>query len=92
MPAFAIKIDAVPGRLNETWFRAPAPGMYYGQCSEICGIDHAYMPIALEVLPRDEFDAWVTEQQELAGIEPAFGTEQESRFAEVAADAAAAQQ
>ena len=68
MPAFALKIDAVPGRLNETWFQAPAPGMYYGQCSEICGLNHAFMPIALEVKTREDFDIWVDEQRELAGF------------------------
>ncbi len=91
MPAFALKVDAVPGRLNETWFRAPAPGMYYGQCSEICGLNHAYMPIALEVMSREDFDVWVNEQRAFAGLEPLFGAEQ-TRFAEAAADAAAAQQ
>ena len=47
MPAFGVKIDAVPGRLNETWFKAEREGLYYGQCSELCGKDHAYMPIAI---------------------------------------------
>ncbi|MGV6800314.1 MAG: cytochrome c oxidase subunit II [bacterium] len=72
IPAFAIKIDAVPGRLNETWFQAPAPGMYYGQCSEICGKDHAFMPISLEVKSREDFNKWVDEQRELNGEEPLF--------------------
>lgn len=59
MPAFGIKVDAVPGRLNETWFRAEAEGLYYGQCSELCGQNHAYMPIAIRVVSRDQYDAWV---------------------------------
>lgn len=63
VPAFGIKMDAVPGRLNETWFRAEREGMFYGQCSELCGKDHAYMPIAVEVVSQEKFDEWVTAQQ-----------------------------
>lgn len=59
IPAFGIKIDAVPGRLNETWFKATKEGMYYGQCSELCGKDHAYMPIAIRVVNDQEFTKWV---------------------------------
>src|SRR5690349_525486 len=59
VPAFGIKIDAVPGRLNETWFKATKIGMFYGQCSELCGKDHAYMPIAVRVVNDQEFAAWV---------------------------------
>ncbi|WP_442880585.1 cytochrome c oxidase subunit II [Brevundimonas sp.] len=59
MPAFGLKTDAVPGRVNETWFRAERPGVYYGQCSELCGVDHAFMPIQINVVPRAEFAAWV---------------------------------
>jgi cytochrome c oxidase subunit 2 len=59
VPAFGIKIDAVPGRLNETWFKATKTGMYYGQCSELCGKDHAFMPIAVRVVSDQEFAAWV---------------------------------
>ncbi|MCA1749404.1 MAG: cytochrome c oxidase subunit II [Sphingomonadales bacterium] len=62
VPAFWTKIDAVPGRLNEGWVRVDRPGVYYGQCSELCGARHAYMPIAVEVLPRDRFAAWVRSQ------------------------------
>ena len=65
MPNFAIKIDAVPGRINETWFKADAPGVYYGQCSEICGIKHSFMPIAVRSVPRPQFEAWVDEQRAL---------------------------
>ncbi|SOE17669.1 cytochrome c oxidase subunit 2 [Hoeflea halophila] len=60
MPAFGVKMDAVPGRLNETWFKAEVEGMYYGQCSELCGKDHAYMPIAIRVVSQEQFDAWLT--------------------------------
>jgi cytochrome c oxidase subunit II len=59
VPSFGIKIDAIPGRLNETWFKATKVGMYYGQCSELCGKDHAYMPIAVRVVNDQEFAAWV---------------------------------
>jgi cytochrome c oxidase subunit II len=59
VPSFGIKIDAIPGRLNETWFKATKTGMYYGQCSELCGKDHAFMPIAVRVVTDQEFAAWV---------------------------------
>jgi cytochrome c oxidase subunit II len=59
VPAFGIKIDAIPGRLNETWFKATKTGMFYGQCSELCGRDHAFMPIAVRVVNDQEFAAWV---------------------------------
>lgn len=58
MPAFGIKVDAVPGRLNETWARATKTGTYYGQCSELCGKDHAFMPIEIRVVPKEDFAAW----------------------------------
>lgn len=59
IPAFGSKIDAVPGRINETWFNAYEIGTYYGQCSELCGIKHAFMPIVVEVVSREDFEAWV---------------------------------
>jgi cytochrome c oxidase subunit 2 len=58
VPSFGIKIDAIPGRLNETWFRVDKPGVYYGQCSQLCGRDHAFMPIAVQAVSQDQFDAW----------------------------------
>ncbi len=58
---FGVKKDAVPGRLNETWFRATKTGTFYGQCSEICGTGHAFMPIEVRVVSQEEFDAWVEE-------------------------------
>ncbi|MFK7901947.1 MAG: cytochrome c oxidase subunit II [Nitratireductor sp.] len=58
MPAFGLKIDAIPGRLNETWFKAEREGLYYGQCSELCGRDHAYMPIAIRVVSDAQYAAW----------------------------------
>ena len=63
MPAFGVKMDAVPGRLNETWFRAEQTGTYYGQCSELCGIRHAFMPIRVEVVEPEAFASWVVEAQ-----------------------------
>ena len=59
MPAFGVKVDAIPGRLNETWFNARKTGIYYGQCSELCGKDHAFMPIAIRVVTKEEFAAWM---------------------------------
>ena len=75
VPAFAIKIDSVPGRINETWFNADREGVYYGQCSEICGVKHSFMPIAVEVVSRPAFEAWVDSQRALAGLEPMFETD-----------------
>ena len=60
IPAFAVKKDAVPGRLNETWFKAEKTGTYYGQCSELCGPKHAFMPINVKVVSQDEFDKWLS--------------------------------
>lgn len=60
MPSFGVKIDAVPGRLNETWFRAEREGLFYGQCSELCGKDHAFMPIAIRVVSEDKYKQWLT--------------------------------
>ena len=59
MPSFGIKVDAVPGRLNETYFKAEREGLFYGQCSELCGKDHAFMPIAIRVVSEDQFKTWV---------------------------------
>ncbi len=61
VPAFGIKIDAIPGRLNETWFKAEKTGMYYGQCSQLCGKDHAFMPIAVKVVTDEEYARWLTD-------------------------------
>lgn len=64
VPAFGVKIDAVPGRTNETWVRVEKPGVYYGQCSELCGVNHGFMPIAVEVVTPEEFEAWVVGAKE----------------------------
>lgn len=58
VPAFAIKMDAIPGRLNETWFRITKPGTYYGQCSELCGVNHGFMPIMIKAVSKEEFKKW----------------------------------
>ncbi len=61
IPSFGIRIDAIPGRLNETWFKAEREGIYYGQCSKLCGQDHAYMPIAIRVVSDEDYAAWLAE-------------------------------
>jgi cytochrome c oxidase subunit 2 len=64
LPAFGVKKDAVPGRMNETWTRIKKPGIYYGQCSEICGIKHGYMPIEIRAVPQKQFNAWAKMMKE----------------------------
>jgi cytochrome c oxidase subunit 2 len=71
VPSFGIKIDAVPGRLNETWFKATKEGWYYGQCSELCGKDHAFMPIAVRVVGEQEFAAWIEQAKKKFATAPA---------------------
>jgi cytochrome c oxidase subunit 2 len=66
MPAFGLKTDAIPGRLNETWFTATQTGDFYGQCSELCGVDHSAMPIWIKVVTQAEFDAWVASKTKKA--------------------------
>jgi cytochrome c oxidase subunit 2 len=63
VPAFGVKIDAVPGRLNETWFKAERTGTFYGQCSEICGERHAFMPIEIKVVSEAEYNAWLASKK-----------------------------
>lgn len=70
VPSFGVKIDAVPGRLNETWVHVTEEGTYYGQCSELCGTGHSYMPIMVEVVSQEAFEAWITEQQAALLPEP----------------------
>jgi cytochrome c oxidase subunit 2 len=62
--SFGVKIDAVPGRLNETWFKATKEGVYYGQCQELCGKDHAFMPLVFRRRLQDKYDAWLKTQPE----------------------------
>ena len=72
VPSFGIKIDAIPGRLNETWFKAEREGIYYGQCSFICGQNHAFMPIAVRVVSQERYAAWLAEaKQKFANAEDA---------------------
>ena len=71
LPAFGIKIDSIPGRLNETWFKATKLGMFYGQCSELCGKDHAFMPIAVRVVSDQEFASWVDAAKKKYAASPA---------------------
>jgi cytochrome c oxidase subunit 2 len=69
IPAFGVKQDAVPGRLAELWFAAEKEGVYFGQCSELCGQAHAYMPITVKVVSQDQYDAWLSGAiEELAGV------------------------
>ena len=71
VPSFGIKIDSIPGRLNETWFKATKVGVYYGQCSELCGKDHAFMPIAVRVVNDQEFASWVEAAKKKFATNPA---------------------
>ena len=72
VPAFWNKIDANPGQVNETWAKVDRPGVYFGQCTELCGARHAYMPIAVEVVPEAQFNAWVASKGgTLPGAQPA---------------------
>ncbi len=84
VPAFGVKRDAVPGRLNETWVRVDREGVYYGQCSELCGTDHSFMPIAVKVVSKEEFAKWVGEQQKAQGLVPAAAPAGEAPAGEAA--------
>jgi len=70
LPSFGVKIDAIPGRLNETWFKATKTGWFYGQCSELCGINHAYMPIAIRVVTEEEFNKWLADAKKKFATNP----------------------
>lgn len=71
IPAFGVKMDAMPGRLNEIWFNANTVGTFFGQCSELCGKDHAYMPIVVKVMEQEDYDAWLQETKVAQGVLPA---------------------
>ncbi len=77
--SFAVRMDAVPGRLNEAWFKPEKEGLYYGQCSKLCGKDHAYMPIAFRVVSQEKYDAWLVEAKKKYSAAPSS-----SQFASVA--------
>jgi len=66
LPSFGVKLDAVPGRLQQTWFRAEREGIFYGQCSELCGRNHAFMPIAVRVVSEAEFEDWLAKTKTAA--------------------------
>lgn len=85
VPAFGIKVDAVPGRLNTTWARVTKTGTYYGQCSELCGKGHGFMPIEIKVVSKDEFNAWVKEQGGTVPQAPVDATEAPAADAQSAA-------
>lgn len=70
MPAFGVKMDAVPGRLNETWFRVDRPGKYFGQCSELCGKDHSYMPIVVRAVTEEEYADWLEKAKDMYAYGP----------------------
>lgn len=70
VPAFWVQMDAVPGRINETWFKAERPGVYFGQCYQLCGTRHGFMPIAVEIVSKERFAEWVAAKQKENGITP----------------------
>jgi cytochrome c oxidase subunit 2 len=76
VPALAIKKDAIPGFMNQTWFRAEETGTYRGQCAELCGVDHAYMPVVVEVVEPEAFQAWLRTQEKAAPPVAAAGEDQ----------------
>jgi cytochrome c oxidase subunit II len=73
VPSFGIRMDAVPGRLNETWFKATTEGVFYGQCSELCGKDHAFMPIAVRVVNENDFNTWLNGAKQKYAIDDGAG-------------------
>jgi cytochrome c oxidase subunit 2 len=86
MPSFGVKMDAVPGRLNETWFRVDREGRYYGQCSELCGRDHAFMPISVRAVSPETFASWVAAAKtDLEGSYKLLAAAEAAGAAEVAA-------
>ena len=83
MPALGIKIDAIPGRLNETWVRINKPGVYYGQCSELCGKDHSYMPIEIHAVSKEDFSAWVAKaKDEFSSLDATWNTDKQFAYLE----------
>jgi len=90
VPAFGIKIDAVPGRTNDTWFKAEKTGTFYGQCSQLCGTDHSYMPIEVKVVSQGDFDAWVASKQPKAAAPAATNSAGTNSTAPAPAPVAAA--
>ncbi|MDX2145379.1 MAG: cytochrome c oxidase subunit II [Rhodospirillaceae bacterium] len=66
IPAFGVKLDNMPGRINETWMKVEQEGRYYGQCSELCGVDHSYMPIVVDIVSKEKFQEWVEKEKQAA--------------------------
>jgi cytochrome c oxidase subunit II len=92
IPAFGVKVDAIPGRLNETWFRVEQEGVYFGQCSELCGKNHAYMPITVKAVSQEAYDAWLDWAiDEYGGTRPEEGEAGAEAEAPAAGAAAAAE-
>jgi cytochrome c oxidase subunit 2 len=89
VPSFGVKIDAIPGRLNETWFKAEREGTYYGQCSQLCGRDHAFMPIAVHVVSEQAYNAWLDQAKKkyAQGLPPTPVAEIEKSLKNVVASA-----
>jgi cytochrome c oxidase subunit 2 len=81
VPAFGVKLDTVPGKLNETWMRVEKEGVYYGQCSELCGINHAFMPIAVQAVSKADFAKWAAEAQKKYAAADAPAPSQDLRIA-----------
>jgi cytochrome c oxidase subunit 2 len=82
IPAFGVKSDAIPGRINETWFRVTKPGTYYGQCSELCGKDHAFMPIEVRAVSKRDFEAWVRQAKRQYSSYDDFMAKRQSQLAQ----------
>jgi cytochrome c oxidase subunit 2 len=78
VPAFGVKIDAVPGRLNETWVRIEREGTFYGQCSELCGVNHGFMPIKIKAVSKKQFARWVTSARKKFARQDTDATEPEN--------------
>jgi cytochrome c oxidase subunit II len=89
VPAFGMKKDAVPGFVNELWFRADEPGIYRGQCAELCGRDHGFMPVVVDVRSKEDFDRWLAQQQ--GGAQAAQATDAAQAAPDAAQDVAQAQ-
>ncbi len=86
MPSFGIKIDAIPGRINESWFQVTEEGTFYGQCSELCGLNHAFMPIEVRVVSQDAFDAWIAAEpgtDESNAVIAAYEAARDTRLAQL---------
>ena len=82
--SLGVQTYVVPGRVNESWVRINKPGVYYGQCNQICGINHAYMPIAVEALPKAEFERWAAQAKQKFAAAPQDGAVRVAQAGEAA--------